>query len=245
MKVIFLIIATLFFCSVQGQNDRVKDENAIAWPQLNVTIKLHNKLDLLAEYQWRRTNGFKDWQQSLLRGAVQYKLHPQMAVALGYGWIETFAYGDHPIASNGTFPEHRIYEQVTYKSNIQKLSFQQRLRIEQRWIGRRTTSSAREIDDWLFSHRFRYLLRLQHSLGRSQKWYAAMADEIFIGAGKNVGVNIFDQNRIMLLIGVKPTSNISIEAGYLSQMLVQGRRINEKTVVQDNKGLIIAAYFNL
>ncbi len=245
MKQTITFILLLLCISINAQNDRIKDKNFITWPQVHFSLPLNKKLDLVAEYQWRRTNGFKHWQQSLLRGAIQYKLNPQVAIGLGYGWIETFSYGDYPIASNGTFPEHRIYEQVTYKSNIQKLSIQQRLRIEQRWIGRRTTAPERVIDEWFLSHRFRYFLRLQHPLSKSEKWYAAMADEIFIGAGKNVGTNVFDQNRIMLMMGMKPSSSISIEAGYLSQTLMQGRRINNQTILQDNEGLIIAAYFSL
>ena len=43
--------------------------------------------------------------------------------------------------------------------------------------------------------------------------YAAAADEIFIGDGKNLGVNIFGQNRIFLLLGYKLNKNLSIEGG--------------------------------
>ena len=50
-------------------------------------------------------------------------------------------------------------------------------------------------------YRFRYLFKTQYNF--TPKLYAVAADEIFIGAGKNVGVNIFDQNRIFLLAGVK------------------------------------------
>lgn len=245
MKLSLLFISLFFFSFfAEAQNDRLADKNSIMWPQIHASIKLNKHFDLLAEYQWRRTDGFKNWQQSLLRGAIQYKLHPQVAVAAGYGWIETFVYGDYPIAANGTFPEHRIYEQLTYKSNLSKLTINQRLRIEQRWLGKRTLSSERKIEDWVFSHRFRYLLRLQHPLGSSGKWYAAAADEIFINAGKNVGINVFDQNRIMLLFGRKINSTFGIEAGYLSQTVIQGRRINNNTIVQDNEGLLISLNMN-
>lgn len=228
-----------------AQNDRVKDRNTIAWSQINLAVPLGKKTDLLLEYQWRRTDGFKNWQQSLLRTAFQYRLNDNIAMAAGYGWIETFPYGDHPVANNGTFPEHRLFEQVSLKNIFGKLSVSQRLRIEQRWIGKRAATPGRNIEDWLFSHRFRFMLRMQHPLTSAGKVYVAAADEIFVAAGKNVGVNTFDQNRLMLLAGLKLNSHVALEAGYLSQPLVQSRRINTNTIVQDNRGLLLTANIRL
>ena len=74
--------------------------------------------------------------------------------------------------------------------------------------------------------------------------YAAVADEIFIGAGKNVGVNIFDQNRLFLLVGYKLNKNVNIESGYFNQTLQQGRRINNQTIMQRNNGLLVSCITN-
>ena len=131
MQKVFFLIIMIGLADVQAQNERLKDGNNVNWLQLYFTAPINDKADILAEYQWRRTNGFKQWQQSLLRGAVQYKFSSHVSVALGYGWIETFPYGDFPIASNGTFPEHRVYQQLQVKSNLKKLLLSQRLRIEQ------------------------------------------------------------------------------------------------------------------
>jgi hypothetical protein len=59
-------------------------------------------------------------------------------------------------------------------------------------------ATDREIEDWVFVHRFRYQFRAQYPFYTkgNKQIYGAAADEIFIGAGKNVGTNIFDQNRI-------------------------------------------------
>lgn len=228
-----------------AQNDRLKDRNNIAWSQSFFTIRLTNKWQLLAEYQWRRTDGFRSWQQSLLRGAVQYTVNPQISFAAGYGWIETFPYGDFPIAANGRFPEHRLHEQVVMKNKFGGISVTQRLRIEQRWVGRRAAAPEQGIEEWVFSHRLRYLLRLQQRITTDNKFYLAAADELFIAAGRNVGVNTFDQNRLMLVAGAKIGNKLSLEAGYLSQTLIQGRRVNNQTILQDNRGLLFSAYIDL
>ncbi|MGV3530230.1 MAG: DUF2490 domain-containing protein [Flavisolibacter sp.] len=243
MKIIFSVFLLLSFAAVQAQNDRVYDRNFIVWSQVFTTVRLGEKTVWLAEYQWRRTEGLQDWQQSLLRTAVQFRASDKLSFALGYGWIETFPYGDFPLAANGTFPEHRIFEQVQWKTTAAKWQLTQRFRIEQRWIGSRTAVSEREIDAWRFSHRFRHFAKLQHPV-HSSGLYAAMADEIFIGAGKNVGSNLFDQNRIMLLLGKKISDKVLIECGYINQTVMQGKRVEQQTIMQSNNGLLLSSFIN-
>src|ERR1044072_6842066 len=109
-----LLFFFFFFSSTicRGQNDRVNDYNYINWVQSLNTVSLDKKWSLHLEYQWRRTDGLKNWQQSLLRVGTNYKLHENVVLHGGYGWIETFPYGNYPLASTGTFPEHRLYEQI-------------------------------------------------------------------------------------------------------------------------------------
>jgi Protein of unknown function (DUF2490) len=242
MKKIFFTPVLFFGFLSMSQNDRLTDHNNTNWVQVFNTIKLDKKWSLHAEYQWRREDGLKNWQQSLLRVGVNRKLNENITVHLGYAWIETFPYGDFPIASAGTFPEHRIYEQISFKQPFKKWTLTHRFRIEQRWLGRVKPGTDREIEEWLFLHRFRYQFRTQLSL--SSKLYAVAADEIFIGAGKNVGINIFDQNRIFLLAGYKLNPAVSIEAGYFNQTLQQGRRINNNTIMQGNNGVVAAVYLS-
>jgi hypothetical protein len=243
MKYILTGALFLFTISVNAQNDRVRDDNAIYWGQIFSTIKASEKWDVLVEGQFRRTDQFTP-QQNLYRTALQYRVNPQVSFALGYAFIETFSYGDVPIAPNGTFPEHRIYQQALLRQSVNKFGLTHRFRIEQRWLGRRTPAAEREIEDWIFLHRFRYMFRVQHPLSANGKIYAAAADEIFIGAGKNLGVNIFDQNRIQLLLGARFSPHFAIEAGYINQTLMQGRRVNDRTIMQHNNGVSVGMVVN-
>jgi hypothetical protein len=245
MKKFFLIPVLLLTIDLVAQNDRVSDP--LNWVQSFNTISINKKWSLHLEYQWRRDEGLKYWQQSLLRIGANYKLNDNITAHIGYGWIETFPYGDYPIANNGTFPEHRIYEQISFRQPINKWTFTHRFRSEQRWLGRVKPRTDREIEDWLFLHRFRYQFRMQHpfySKGDKQL-YGAAADEVFIGAGENVGVNIFDQNRIFLLLGYRLNKKFSVEAGYFNQTLQQGRRINNQTIMQRNNGWLLSSILNL
>jgi hypothetical protein len=89
----------------------------------------------------------------------------------------------------------------------------------------------------------RYMVRIQFPLFAETvgdgTWYAALYDEVFIGFGKNVGENIFDQNRIGVLLGHAFTKSYRIEAGYLNQILQLGREVSGSNVFQYNHGIIL------
>lgn len=247
MKKIFILLFGVISHDIIAQNDRQNDFNYINWLQSVNTISLNKKWGLHVEYQWRRESGLKNWQQSLLRIGANYKINDNITTHTGYGWIETFPYGDYPVASAGAFPEHRIYEQITFRQPVSKFTFTHRLRVEQRWLGRVTPGTDREIEDWVFLHRFRYQFRTQLALWskNDKQVYGALADEVFIGAGKNLGVNIFDQNRLFLLAGYRFSKRFALEAGYINQTLQQGRRVNNRTIIQRNNGWVMSSIVTL
>jgi len=74
--------------------------------------------------------------------------------------------------------------------------------------------------------------------------YVAVYDEVMIGFGKNVGENIFDQNRIGVLLGYKFNDLLRVEGGYLNQIVQLGREVEGKNVFQYNNGFIVSANFN-
>jgi hypothetical protein len=74
--------------------------------------------------------------------------------------------------------------------------------------------------------------------------YFAIYDEIFIGFGSNVNENIFDQNRVGIMLGYRFSPTIRIETGYLNQTLQLGREVNNRNVFQYNNGIILNANFN-
>jgi len=88
---------------------------------------------------------------------------------------------------------------------------------------------------------------LQMPLGKQkiQKSYAAAYDEVFIGFGKNVGENIFDQNRTGLLLGRTFNKVFRMEGGYFCQIVQLSREIENKNLIQYNQGFIINSYFNI
>lgn len=247
----FLVV--LIFCIVNnapGQNNRINTYGNIGWYNCFGTFKLSEKIGIHTEYQWRRDNFITDWQQSLLRTGINYQLNPRILFRVGYAWVETFPYGDIPINSMGRdFTEHRIFEMVQLSHKEGPVDFSHRFMLEQRFLGRYSSVNVATEDEFPMLNRMRYMVRLQVPFKgmeiKDRTPYFAVYDEIFIGFGKNVSNNVFDQNRIAVLLGYRFNKNIRVEAGYLSQIVQFGRQISGQNIFQNNNGFILNANFNI
>ncbi|MFT3793417.1 DUF2490 domain-containing protein [Flavobacterium sp.] len=243
MKTKYFFFLLLFAVSAVTAQNRITDKNNIGWYNANISWNLSERWGLQTEYHWRRVDYGENWQQGLLRVGVNYKLTPETLLRVGYGWAETYPYGDIPINGMGKdFTEHRIFEMVQFNNKISQLGISHRFMLEQRWVGRYTKASLDKEDDYLYLNRLRYMVRFQ--LPVYKKLYAAVYDELFIGFGGNIGENIFDQNRFGALIGYPLTKNFKLEGGYLNQTVQLGREVNNKNVFQHNNGFIVSALFN-
>ena len=228
-----------------SQELRLTDHNTIGWFAYTGTFKITPKLAIHTEYQWRRVNGLKNWQQGLLRTGMMYAVRKDISLNAGYAFADTYPYGDFPGAFS--FPEHRLYEQVVIKNPVGKIELSHRFTLEQRFQGKVTLQNGIRHTDYLFLNRIRYRFRadipIQNSTSGKNNWSFAIQDELFIGWGKNIGANVFDQNRMAALFGYKANKSLKLEAGYINQVLQQGRRINDKAVFQYNHGFQVAANF--
>lgn len=232
-----------------AQNNRISTYETIGWFNYFGTFKLNDKFGLHTEFQWRRANLVTEPQQNLLRLGLNYNLKPKVLLRVGYAYIETFAYGEIPINALGrNFTEHRIYQMAQLAHQEGKLEISHRFMLEQRFVGRYSSASVETEDEFPLLHRARYMFRMQAPL-KGEKIadntpYWALYNEIFIGFGHNVNANVFDQNRIGLLLGYRFSPKFRLEGGYLSQIVQFGRQINGQNVFQYNNGLIVNANFN-
>jgi len=233
-----------------SQNTRITDKSTIGWYAYTGTFNINKNWSIHTEYQWRRDNVITDWQQSLLRTGINFKVNQKLSLRAGYAWIETFGYGDIPINSFGKqFTEHRAYQMATLNDKIGVAEFSHRFMLEQRWIGRFTSADLTKEDEYFFVNRLRYMHRMQIPLkGKiitDKTPYAAIYDEIILGFGKNVNENVFDQNRLGVLLGYRFSSKVRIEGGFLSQIVQLPREVNNRNVFQYNNGLIVHTILNL
>jgi hypothetical protein len=247
--VVFLTFALSFISNkIIAQNTRQFNKNSIGWYNYFGEIKVAPKIGIHTEYQFRRNEIIADWQQSLLRLGINYQIKSNLQLRLGYAWIETFPYGQIPINGMGKdFTEHRLFQMATITDKIDLIDLSHRFILEQRWVGRYSKINLKNEDEFPLLNRIRYMIKMQIPLKgqliKDKTPYLAFYDEIMIGFGKNVNENIFDQNRIGILLGYRFNPAIKIEAGYINQTLQLGREINNQNVFQTNNGLIINTNF--
>lgn len=249
MKYTYLIaLFSLFAINSYAQNTRISDRNTIGWLSYNGTVRLNKNWALHTELQLRRDDLVSRPQQTLLRTGLNYTLNNKLSLRAGYALAETYNYGSIPLNNLGKqFTEHRTYQMATLsdKSGIFELSH--RFMLEQRWIGRYTSPTLSKEDEFIYMNRMRYMFRTNIPLkGRSiadKTPYLSVYDEILIGFGKNVNENVFDQNRIAILLGYRFSPKLRLEGGFLNQSLQLSREINGSNVFQYNNGLIINTAF--
>nr|WP_294905210.1 DUF2490 domain-containing protein [uncultured Lacibacter sp.] len=248
----YAVMAVMILLSTTSiaQNTRLNDYNKVGWYAATGTFSFNSKWSAHLEYQWRRENYVKTWQQSLLRTGINYHANSNTTLRFGYAWAETYDYGDYPLNVYGkTFTEHRLYEVATLTQRSGTFDITHRIKLEQRWLPRYASAASIKPDDWMYMNRARYMLRVQQSLkGKTledKEPYIAAYDEIFIGFGKNVNENIFDQNRVGLLLGYRFSKHFRLEGGYINQVVQLGREVNGRNVFQRNNGFILSSVMNV
>jgi len=242
-----ILFLLLFKVPAVAQNNRINTFHTIGWYNYLGTYRLTDRFSLHAEYQWRRSDLITNWQQSLLRVGVNHLIKPHVLLRFGYAWAETYPYGDIPINVVGkTFTEHRLFEMLQLTQQEGRFDFVHRFMLEQRWIGRFRSAAAAKEDEYVYANRMRYMFRTVYRLKPDPTKfpvpYVAFYDEILIGFGKNVNVNIFDQNRLGCLFGMRLNKNWSLEGGYFHQIVQLSRLIGTQPVVQYNQGIILNAW---
>ncbi|HSA54841.1 MAG TPA: DUF2490 domain-containing protein, partial [Gemmatimonadaceae bacterium] len=120
-----------------------------------------------------------------------------------------------------------------------------RVRLEQRWLGRRAAASGEDIDHWTRSSRARYSLRatlpLGGTTGNPAPGYITAANELFVSFGANAARAGFDQNRATAAVGWRLSSVWRGELGFLEQTLIKGSR--GSTQIEQNHTITVSMSF--
>lgn len=227
MKAILQYVSSILFAasfaSLAVAQNRIQSTNYNGWYMYFGNHRLNNKWSLHTEYQWRRNQWINNWQQSLTRIGIDYRINNQAILTLGYGNIITYPYGEQPVLI--PFKEHRIWQTLTLSHKNGKLYFSHRYRLEQRFSDKYKTDTNDEIvfDKVNYTNRLRYLLAVVIPINKQEidknTVFIRMYEEAFISFGKNVAKNIYDQNRLYFAFGYQllPSSNIQI--GYLNHLV--------------------------
>ncbi|WP_299766549.1 DUF2490 domain-containing protein [uncultured Dokdonia sp.] len=200
MKKIFLaLVLVLMTASTYAQNNG--EDELGAWYMLFTNNRVSEKLSIHAEVQYRNYEFADNFNQLLLRTALNYHISDKAMASFGYGFISTDPTFPEPEGEEN-ISEHRIYQQFVLRNSVGKLKFSHRYRLEQRFIDNPLSGNDTQ-------HRARYFLRLTYPL--SDKWFLTAYDEVFI----NLQNEFFGQNRLYGALGYNFSDKLSTQVGYL------------------------------
>ncbi|MFH6604298.1 DUF2490 domain-containing protein [Maribacter algicola] len=195
------LLLTLMLFNVLFATAQESGENKLgSWHMYFGTNRVSEKLSIHTEAQARYYEQLKNFNQLLLRSGLNYHINPNAIATFGYGFIVTDGTYEK-IPGETESKEHRIFEQFILKNKVNKVAFEHRYRLEQRFLdfGDRTDTQ----------HRARY--RLQVTVPLAKAVFLNFYDEIFI----NLQNEVFGQNRLYGAIGFHVFKNTSLQLGYL------------------------------
>jgi hypothetical protein len=185
-------------------------------------IKMSEKVGIHAEAQFRLDDELKLSRQNLFRVGAVYHINSKVNLAVGYGFITTYnpTFDDY-------FNENRIWQQLIYNHNWKenKNLMNHRFRLEQRFVDRLGIENENtDVVATNYQNRFRYLNRnliyLMNFKNSNNALYGVIQSEVFLNIGKNkINSKLFDQNRLLIGLGIQFKEQTRIELGYMNQYI--------------------------
>lgn len=210
MKISSLFLISVFFLN-QTQAQQANQFNS--WWTYFGNYKVAEKWYITSIYSWNRSNFVENWQQSLLRIGVNYKPSKNFETGLGYDWVDYFPYGEQPFPKQIT--EHRTFEQIVLRHEIQNIQFIHTYRLEQR------------MNSDYFRNRIRYRLSVRIPLiskGDNPKLNLRFFDEVHINFGKQTQGHYFAQNRAGGVFEIPLNKALTVGIGYLNQYIIKSNK---------------------
>lgn len=184
------------------------------WFNLSEKITLDEKHSISALYSFRRNDFIQNWQQSLLRVNMNYKVSNAFTATLGYDFVVNFPYGEQPIKER--FHEHRSVQQFAIKNFGNNFEIKHLYRLEQRFM--------LIPNDFALRHRFRYRLTVSKPIrihNEMTSFTFVAFDELFVNMQRAEPVNYFDQNWAYGGLNYKLSETLSFDVGYMNQFFVK------------------------
>lgn len=199
----------------QAQTKQTSNQN-LYW------IRYYNQLSFNEKWTWhneideRRFFEHNKHHHLIMHTRLHYKIFKNADVAMGFTYSLQSPH-DPNSTSNLVIPELRPGQEFNFINPVTaRLTVQQRLRIDERFI--RKNDGVALLPGYDFNFRFRYRLQASYVLSKAEAKNPTtikVADELMINAGPNIVYNRFDQNRIYVAIEQGIIKTVSVELGYL------------------------------
>lgn len=188
-----------------------------SWNTINIHKKVNEKWSVNTEFNFRRTNFLRDWEQFIIRPFVHYTFENDLDIAVGYSYIRNYNYADFSTPID--FTENNIFQQLTIKHKFSRFSFNHRLRFEERFQENvvEIEPNVYSIDGIRYRNRFRYRFQIAVPL-KTFKATTSLSlvvyDEVHLDFGNGLRPEKLDQNWMFVGISFRASEHIKIRSGY-------------------------------
>jgi len=219
-----LLIILISFIAIKGAAQETKSYND-AWFFLLNNYNFSENWSAGSEIHCRNTNFLGDKEQLILRPFVTYTQNETFSYTVGYSYLRSYPYTENAIPE--TKPEHNVWEQININHNHNKLSFSHRFRLEHRFQGDllQNTAGNFEVDGFSFSNRFRYRFTIQRPI--TEKLFAHVFKELWIGMADDFKNPRYDRNWLYLGLGYKVFKQGNVQLGYMHQNIKKSEQLYE------------------
>lgn len=184
------------------QTSQAVEEDFRLWQTVIMEGNFTADIRWYAEIQGRWRDDVKQFDQAILRPAINYGLSDKSTLWFGYSYVDTQTV-------NGHTSEDRWWQQFQYVSNFNDVTWLSRTRLEQRNLDGADRAS----------NRIRQQLRASWPMNNLNDLNYLVWNELFwnINTTEWAGESGFNQNRLFTGIMWKCTNQSRLEIGYLNQ----------------------------
>jgi hypothetical protein len=175
-----------------------------SWNVLNTELTLSDRWSVFNELQLRSQSFYDDHFYHEVKGGVSFAINKNFSILVGIGKYTTYSDGGSfktPVSAD----EFRFWQQLTMNHYLERLKFEHRYRVEQRWF-----------DDG-YRNRFRYRLSIVQPLNNRKMgpktFYASAFNEVFL----TNRAPYFERNRFFAGPGYQLSKWLTIQPGYVYQ----------------------------
>ncbi|PQA59257.1 DUF2490 domain-containing protein [Siphonobacter curvatus] len=161
-----------------------------------------------AEVQARSNGVFRQFFYNEMKGGVTYDINKNFTVGMAGGRYATYDFQD--LSAGPLNTEGRMWEQLIINQYLDRLRFEHRYRVEQRWFTFRDGTHP-------YRNRIRYRLNMFIPLNnksiKDKTYFISIFDEIFL----NPKGPTFERNRLFAGIGYQFNKHWTAQIGWVNQ----------------------------
>ena len=223
-KYLISVLLTVLLTFLPNYSCKAVENDLGLWVPVWITLPINEKVSGQLEISPRLQDNVTKLNQLFIRPSLTYNLNKHLSFTQGYSWNPGF----YPFSNRS-----RIWEQIQLSNNFSKLRFENRFRLEERFIENISGVPVRG----------RYRIGAWVPIDKEKKWTFVTWDEIFVNfnsrpQGPQGG---FDRNWFFAGINKKISENVNLEGGYMFQY------VNNRSPRQDllNHVVLINLYITL